>query len=379
MKILIINSVCGYGSTGRIVTDLAKQYIAEGHECRIAYGRKDVPEEYRDISYRIGTYWNVRFNALKARIFDNEAFNAKNETKKFIKWANNYNPDIVWLHNLHGYYINIELLFEWIKTRPHMKIKWTLHDCWAFTGHCAYFSYEKCDKWKNACHHCQQKRRYPSGILFDSSKKNFLRKKECFSGVKNMTLITPSYWLKSLAKESFLGRYPIEAVHNTIDTSVFKPTKSEFRKRYNLNDQIIVLGVASIWEERKGMDVFVELSKCLEAPYRIILVGLTEKQMKKMPDNILCLPRTNSKKELAEIYSAADVFLNPSKEETFGVTTIEALSCGTYPIVYKGTACEEVVGHYGGIAVEQNLSAIVKAIYQVTNHHFKIETRDAQI
>ncbi|MBQ8783603.1 MAG: glycosyltransferase [Clostridia bacterium] len=368
MKILIINSVCGIRSTGRIVADLAEQYISAGHECRIAYGRENVPEKYKNISYQIGTELNVKVNALKVRIFDNEAFNAKKETLKFIEWANNYNPDVVWLHNVHGYYINIELLFKWIKSRPDMEVKWTLHDCWPFTGHCYHFSYIKCEKWKYGCHHCPQKRSYPSSILLDSSKANFIRKKECFCGVKNMTLITPSQWLANLVRKSFLGEYPVEIAHNTIDTSSFKPLESNFRENNDLSERIIILGVASAWGERKGLYEFIELSQRIDTKYKIVLVGLTEKQIKKMPTNILCVPRTDSKIELAEIYTCADVFLNLSKEETFGLTIIEALSCGAYPIVYKGTACEEVVDCYGGLAVEQNINDVIDAIYRVTNH-----------
>lgn len=367
MKVLIINTVCGIRSTGRIVTDLADQYILNGDECRIAYGREIVPEKYKEIVYRIGSNWKVKYNALKARIFDNEGFNAISETKKFIEWANNYNPDILWLHNLHGYYINIELLFNWIKTRPHMEVKWTLHDCWAFTGHCAHFSYVKCDKWKSGCYLCEQTNEYPAGILFDNSSSNFFRKKRIFSGVSKMTVVTPSQWLAELVQKSFLGQYPVEVVHNTIDTRVFKPQKSSFRENYGLDKRIIVLGVASVWNERKGLKDFIDLSYDLDKEYQIVLVGLTnkEKKMHKIPNSVLCIEPINSKEELAEIYSAADIFLNLSKEETFGLTTIEALACGSYPIVYKSTACEEIVNCYGGTAVEQNSAAIIEAIHQI--------------
>ena len=365
MKVLIINTVCGIRSTGRIVADLAEKYIADGHECRIAYGREEVPDKYIDIAHRIGTQWSVRYNALKARIFDNEGFNAKRETKKFIEWANNYNPDIVWLHNLHGYYINIELLFRWIKERPNMEVKWTLHDCWTFTGHCSHFSYIKCEKWKSGCHSCEQRKRYPASFWYDNSLKNYSYKKSMFNDVNNMSLIVPSQWLKELVTNSFLSQYPVEVIYNSIDTSIFKPQTSDFREKYGLNDKIIILGVASAWDERKGLDDFIKLSYQLNNRYQIVLVGLTQKQKRKLPDKILGIEQTNSKELLAKIYTAADVFLNLSKEETFGLTTIEALACGTYPIVYKDTACEEVVNIYGGVAVEQNLEALLRAIYQV--------------
>lgn len=365
MKVLLINSVCGIRSTGRIVVDVAKAYIAKGHICQIAYGRETVPEEYKEIAYRIGSEYDVKRNALKARVLDNEGFNAKKETQKFIEWANYYNPDVLWLHNLHGYYINIETLFDWIKARPKMQVRWTLHDCWAFTGHCTHFDYVKCGQWKTGCQACVQKREYPASLWRDACAKNYARKKQAFCGVKDMTLIAPSQWLADLVKQSFLKDYPVQVIHNTIDTDAFRPTPSDFRKRYGLENKKLLLGVATSWSDRKGLQDFLKLSKMLCGEYQIILVGLTQTQIKKMPDNIVCLPRTNSKEELAQIYTAADLFLNLSREETFGLTTVEALSCGTPAVVYKGTACEEIAREYGAVAVDISLEAVEEAILKV--------------
>lgn len=367
MRILFINSVCGIRSTGRIVTDAAEQYIASGHTCMIAYGREQVPEKYKDISYRISSDSEVYANGIKARLCDNEGLNAKHATKKFIKWANHYNPDVLWLHNLHGYYINVELLFQWIKSRPNMEVRWTLHDCWAFTGHCSHFSYINCMQWQKQCEKCVQSNQYPSSLFTDRCKKNFEIKKNSFLGVKKLSLIVPSYWLNNLVKKSFLGTYPVKVIHNTIDTTQFKRTESDFRVRYNLENKKLLLGVSSVWTDRKGLNDFYTLAKKLDDSYQIILVGkVPSSQKKNAPKGILFIERTDSKVELAKIYSAADMFLNLSKEETFGLTTIEALSCGTYPIVYKDTACEEVVNTYGGIAVEANIDALYQAICQVT-------------
>ena len=351
MKILLINTVCGIRSTGRIVTDLAEKYMADGHECRIAYGREEAPEAYRDISYRICSGPRVKINALKSRLFDNEGFNAKRETARFIRWAEQYDPDVLWLHNLHGNYLNISMLFDWIKKKTEMEVKWTLHDCWPFTGHCAHFSAVQCYKWKTACEKCPQKKQYPPRWLGDRSRKNYTQKRQIFTGVERMTLITPSQWLASLVQQSFLGEYPIEVVHNTVNTDIFKPTESDFRKRYGLEKKKIVLGVASSWTANKGLEDFVELSQKLGHTYQVVLVGVSSKQKKTLPSNILALGLTNSPYELVAIYSAADVFVNPSREETFGLTTLEAISCGTPAIVYRDTACEEVVNTFGGTAV----------------------------
>ena len=343
MKILLINTVCGIRSTGRIVTELADKYMAEGHECRIAYGREAVPTAYQSISYRIGSQLEVRINALQARLMDNEGFNAKKETAKFIEWADNYDPDMLWLHNLHGYYINIELLFDWIKKRPHMEVKWTLHDCWSFTGHCPHFSFAQCGKWKDGCYACPQKKGYPTSWFVDNCKKNYERKKRAFSGVANMTIVTPSHWLASMVRQSFLKEYPVDVVHNTIDERTFRPTEGDFRQKYGLEGKTVILGVASAWGERKGLSDFIDLSRRLDDAYAVVLVGLTAKQIKRIPKQILCIERTNSKRELAEIYTAADVFLNLTYEDTYPTVNLEAQACGTPCITYRtGGSVESV-------------------------------------
>jgi putative colanic acid biosynthesis glycosyltransferase len=362
MRILMINSVCGIKSTGRICIDLAKKFLIEGHEVRIAYGRGIVPSEYQSISIPICNKKDVYLNALKARLFDNEGFNCKTTTAKFLKFAEKYDPDLLWLHNLHGYYINVEMLFRWIKSRPNMQIRWSIHDCWAFTGHCSHFSYVGCNQWQTYCKKCIQKKQYPKSYI-DNCKENFERKKIAFCGIKNMTLISPSFWLEKLIKKSFLKEYPIKVVHITTDDKNFKPTESNFRTENHLLDKKIVLGVASVWNERKGLYDFIKLRNILDKSYEIVLVGLSKKQMVKIRKKIVCIPRTDNTKELAKIYTAADVFVNPSKEETFGLTNLEALLCGTPVIVYKNTACEEVINLYGnGVAVDNSIEALATEI-----------------
>lgn len=360
----MINSVCGIGSTGRICGDFAEEMTAAGHVVKIAYGRGVVPEKYQKYAVPISHKFAVYINVLSCRLFDNDGFCAKLATEKLIEKIVDYDPDEIHLHNLHGYYINIEILFDYLK-RCNKRIFWTLHDCWAFTGHCPHFTVAKCEQWKILCTHCSQTRNYPASYFMDNCKSNFLRKRAAFSGVPNMVLITPSHWLANLVKQSFLKEYKIEVRYNKIDTTVFKPTPSDFREKYGLSDRKIILGVSSTWDERKGLNDFLKLLTLLGDSYTIVLVGLNEKQIKKMPEKIIKLPRTNSTMELAKIYTAADLFVNPSKEETFGLTTVEALSCGTKAIVYKDTACEEVVNNLGkgkGIAVAQDIQLLKAAI-----------------
>ena len=361
MKVLFINTTCGIGSHGRICGELAEEYERQGYECKIAYGR-GCSEKYARFGRQIGNKFSIYSHVLETRLFDRHGLGSVQATKAFLKWAEEYNPDLLWLHNIHGYYINYELLFQWIKSRPQMKVKWTLHDCWAFTGHCGYFTLAQCSKWRTKCEHCPTKRDYPCSIILDNSKDNYQRKKASFTGVKELTIITPSQWLADLVKESFLSEYSIEVHYNTIDTSVFKPTTSNFRKEYGIEDKFVILGVANVWHRRKGLDDFIELAKMLDDDFVIVLVGLTDKQIKKLPKKVLGLERTNTAEELAEIYTMSDVYVNPSREETFGMTTIEAESCGTPAIVYKETACEEVVRKMGGVAIPQNINKLYEEI-----------------
>lgn len=369
MRILQINSVCGYGSTGKIVKDICEVAEKEGHQCLVAFGRDDAPKNMNTI--KIGSFIDFIIHALKTRIFDLHGFASVSATKELIKKIEKFNPDIINLHNLHGYYINIDILFAYLK-KINKPVIWTLHDCWAFTGHCAYFDYVGCDKWLNICTACPQKNCYPKSILFDGSKYNFCKKKELFNGLSNMTIIVPSIWLSNLVKRSFLKEYDVEIIYNGIDLDIFKPIKSSFKEEHDFQDKFVVLGVASVWDKRKGLSDFIELSKLLGKEYQIILVGLTNQQIAKLPSNIFGIKRTNDAEGLAKLYTAADIFVNPSLEETMGLVTVEALACGTPVIVYNATAIPEVVAENCGKIVERgNVEGLAKAIISCKKNNFK--------
>lgn len=361
MKYLFINSVAGIGSTGRIVAETCRSLQQQGHQCVIAYGRdKANCDDIETVC--IGSPLDYKIHGVLNRITDRHGFYSRKATEKFLNWVREYDPDVVWLHNIHGYYLHLGLLFGYLKESG-KRVKWTLHDCWAFTGHCAYFDFAGCEKWKTGCHDCPQKKEYPATMLLDNSRRNYEDKKRLFTGLADVQLYVPSQWLADRVKQSFLGRYPVEVVYNTVNTDIFKPTPGSFRENHGLEGKKIALGVASVWDRRKGLEDFVTLAGKLPENWRIVLVGLTDSQAEKMPSNVICIPRTNSPRELAEIYTAADVFVNLSVEETFGMTTLEALKCGTRPIVYAGTACEEVVNQFGGTAVAQfDWEALLKAM-----------------
>lgn len=362
MRVLMINSVCGIRSTGRICTDIAEELEKQGHEVKIAYGRESyVPEKYRKYAVRIGNDLDVRLHALKARLFDASGFGSKRATKKFIEWVKEYDPDVIHLHNIHGYYINIEILFNYLKT-CNKKIIWTLHDCWAFTGHSGTCDARSCRRWKEGCHDCPMIKDYPKAYL-DRSKQNWINKKQIITAVPEIQIITPSHWLEGLVKESYLSKYEVETIHNGIDLNQFYPMKSDFKKVHEIEDKFMVLGVASTWSKDKGFDDFLELSKRLDGKYRVVLVGLNDKQLKIIPNNIIGIKKTESIKELAQIYSAADVYLNLSHFESFGLTNLEAFACGTPVISYDSGGLKESVGTKGIIIKQRDLDAVLEEVY----------------
>lgn len=350
---------------------IKKEREAMGDECWAMWGRGRAAQNEHEFNFgsRIGFYLDV----LRTRIDGRAGFHSKAATKRLLSKLDEINPDTVHLHNLHGYYVNIEMLFEWLASHG-CEVVWTLHDCWAFTGHCAHFTYAKCAQWKSHCarsRQCPQLNAYPKTISKSSCAKNFNDKKRLFTSVptNRMTLVTPSKWLGNLVKESFLHGYPIEVRRNMVDVSTFKPTPSDFRERYRIGDRFVILGVASPWTERKGLGVFGELCKKLDLDaYRIVLVGLDKKQLKEIDDEVIGIEKTDSKKELAQIYTAADVLLNPSIEETFGMVVVEAELCGTPALVMKGTACEEIMNPSISLSCNSDICAIVDSIEKMAAH-----------
>ena len=360
MKYLFINSVAGCGSTGRIAAEKCRELMAQGHKCVLAYGR-DVANCEGIRTIRIGSELDYKLHGVMNRVLDNQGFGSKAATRRFLQWVRDYDPDVIWLHNVHGYYIHIGLLFHYLRFCG-KKILWTLHDCWAMTGHCAYFDFVGCEKWKTGCHNCPQKKAYPASLLLDNSRGNYEKKQKLFGGIPDLTLITPSQWLADLVKQSYLKEYPVEVVYNTINTEIFQPTPGNFREKYGLDNQKIVLGVASIWEERKGLRDFLKLAKMLDASYHIVLVGLSPEQAKNLPDNVLAIPRTNSPRELAQIYTAADVFVNPTYEDNFPTVNLEARACGTRVVSYDTGGCRETLGAQDTLVPKGDVDALMDAV-----------------
>ena len=329
------------------ITTLARE---AGYDAYMAYGRGNDSNGPKAI--RIGNKADVYWHGLVTRLSGRHGFSSQKATKSFLAKVDEIKPDAIHLHNIHGYYINIELLFNYIKENE-IPVIWTLHDCWAFTGHCAYFDYVGCEKWKTGCFECPQIHTYPKSMLIDYSRKAFERKKNLFTEVKNMTIVTPSKWLKDLVGESFLKEYETIVIQNGVDIKTFSPKKVD-KTKYGINAaSFVILGVAAQFSPRKGLKYFLELSEKVSQDTTIFLVGLNDKQMKSLPKNVIGMKRTENIDQLVEIYSMADVFVNPTLEDNFPTTNLEAMACGTPIITFRTGGSPETIDETTGIVVKK--------------------------
>lgn len=361
MKILQINATYRIGSTGKIISDLNDILTQNGHEgymlCAYALETKDNLYIMDNMRYP----FNAKLNILKMRITGLNGYSKKKETIKALEWIDSIEPDVIHLHNIHGDWINLEYLFEYIK-RKNARVIWTLHDCWAFTGRCSHFENYGCIKWKHECDACRNSNVYPITYFFDKSKKMFRDKKRWFSKIQNMELITPSEWLAELVSNSMLKEYPVTIIPNGVDTAVFFPREEGSKYLEGLERKRLILGVANCWTEGKGLRKFIELDKIIDhEEFQIILVGLSKKQVKDIPKTIIPILRTNNQVELAKIYSQVDCYLNCSILETMGMTTVEAMACGMPVIVFDKTAIPETVGNGCGIILDSDCT--IEEIY----------------
>lgn len=368
MKVLFINTVFKRGSTGRIVADLGQMLEENGHDYKVAYGRGNHSDDPH--CYRVGNDLDMYIHAGLSRITDRAGFYSKNATKKLVEFIREYEPDIIHLHNLHGYYLNVEVLFNYLADEYKGRVIWTLHDCWSFTGHCVHYTYAKCDKWKTGCSQCSQKREYPASLVCDRSARNYDDKRRLFTSIKNLEIITVSKWLMGEVQRSYLKNAKIECIYNGIDTEKFHYVPNEVKKELGIEDKKMILLVSDGWIEQKGYSTVLSVAKIAPQDWQFVMIGLTKKQIATLPKNITGLEHVWNQDKLVEFYSAADVYFNPSLEETFGLVTAEAIACGTPAVVMNSTACPEVVrvSKYGKI-VDCNSKAqkSIDAIYSVIN------------
>lgn len=376
MKLFQINVVSNWGSTGRIAEEIGQTAIAAGWNSYIAYGRNLRSSQSHLI--KIGTDWDMRWHGVQTRLFDRHGLASVGATKKLIEQIKDINPDIIHLHNIHGYYLNYPILFDYL-SKINIPVVWTLHDCWLFTGHCSYFAAIGCNRWETGCYSCPQKNSYPGSLLFDRSKENYIEKRKYFTSVRNMVLVPVSDWLAGLVEQSFLQQYPIKRIYNGVNTSVFAPqgNKLDVFHKYDISGKFLIVGVASIWTLRKGLNDFIQLRSWLSDEYTILLVGLSDQQIKSLPYGIVGVSHTDNVQQLAEIYSAADVFVNSTWEDNFPTTNIESLSCGTPIITYRTGGSIEAATFETGLIVEQGDINGLKQSIELICSQGKLNYKDA--
>lgn len=360
--LLQINITANWGSHGKIAEGIGKIALSNGWRSIIAYGRWYNPSQSE--LYQIGSIRDEQIHGVTSRIMDNHGLMSRGATRRLIDYIETVNPDIIHLHNIHGYYLNYPILFDYL-AKTGKPIVWTLHDCWAYTGHCAHYMFARCDKWKTLCQHCPQRDTYPKSILLDRSKRNYLLKKHYFCSVPDLTLIAVSQWLQNDVKQSFLKDLPLYHIHNGIDTNTFyidRDTDGLYTK-YNIpHDKKIVLGVASNWF-RKGFEDFIQLRHMLDDEYTIVLVGLTDKMLKQLPTGIIGIKRTQNVADMRKLYSIADVYMNLTWEDNFPTTNLEALACGTPVITYDtGGSSESLTQQIGKVIDQGDISAALDSI-----------------
>ena len=361
MRVVQINSVYDQGSTGKIVRNLHDYNVKNDVESYVFYGRGK--RAFQPNIIKISNNVDIAYHGLQTRFFDRHGLASKGVTRELIQSLIELSPDIIHLHNIHGYYLNYPILFNYLKTAFKGQVIWTLHDCWAFTGHCAHYTHAQCYKWQSECFNCPQLNRYPMSIALDRSKDNFHDKKDSFTNLKNLTLVTPSQWLSNELSESFLKEYVPKVINNGINKAIFKEKKSTFRNRFNLKDSFIILGVANIWDERKGLQFFFDLNDHLDENEMIVIVGKLGKSIPKEKSNIIHIPRTQNQQELADIYNAADVFLNTSLEDNYPTTFLEAQSCGTPVVTFNTGGCAESLDlDTSKVLTEFTLESIIESL-----------------
>lgn len=373
-KLVQINSVCN-GSTGKIMGEIQKCAAKNGYTCISFYGRR---KGFKNLnSKKINSEFFVYLHGALTLLFNHHGRYSFFQTKRLVKKLRKINPDIIQLHNIHGYYLNYKILFKYLKNEFNGKVFWTLHDCWPFTGHCAYFDYVQCNKWQTCCKNCPQIKKYPVSLFFDTSKSEYVFKRNLFNDVKDLTIITPSKWLANLVAKSYLNNYNVTVINNGIDLNIFKQViDSNVKIKYGIEEgKKIVLGVSNIWEDRKGLNDFIDMSSIISKNIQIVLVGLTEKQISKLPSNIIGITRTDNQEDLVKLYSIADVFVNPTKEDNYPTVNIESIACGTPVLTYDTGGCKEQIYKNTGF-VCKNYSELVDKLEYCIDNDYKHKTFD---
>lgn len=368
-KLLQINPVIRTNtSTGRIMQEIGELAMANGWESYIAYsGGRDGIKPCKSNLIPVGGKADVAFHGLWTRLTDRHGLASWGATRKFIKEIEALKPDVIHIHNIHGYFLNYKILFEYL-AKKNIPVVWTVHDCWLYTGHCYHYAGVGCQKWMTQCEHCPQTRAFPASLLLDCSRQNYVDKKKAFASLQNLIIVTVSEWMKGEMSHSFLKDCRYQVIHNGIDLDVFDVQSDDkaVREKYNLGNKKIILGLASIWCREKGWDDFVEMSRMLDEDEVIVMVGVSEEQQKMLPENIVAIRRTENVRQLAELYSAATAFVNPTWQDNYPTVNLEAIACGTPVVTYRTGGSVEAVTEGTGFIVEQgDIKGLLEAVRTV--------------
>ncbi len=356
--ILQIDVALNVGSTGRIVHEIGDAILKEGWMSHAAFGRYSAPST--STAHKIGTNADHAAHLLLTRLFDLHGKGSLGATKRLRALLADLKPDVVHLHQVHGYYLHLRELMQLLEEygKP---VLWTFHDAWQLTGHCCYFDRFDCQKWQTSCGSCPMTRYYPQSWGIDNSASNHREKKSTIGALSNLTVVPVSYWLGDMVKQSYLSQKQMEVIQNGVDLEQFFIEKADQATPADV-DKTTYLGVAGVWADHKGLSDFVQMSELLRDDEQIVLIGLAEKQLNGLPANIKALPAQGSISALRHWYNRATVFLNPSKSESFGLVTAEALACGTPAVVYNTTACPELVDDKTGrVAVKGDFTGMLYA------------------
>lgn len=382
-RLLQINPVIRTNtSTGRIMQEIGELAMANGWESYVAYsGGRDGVKPCKSKLMPVGGKLDVAFHGLWTRLTDRHGLASWFATKRFIREIKELNPDVIHIHNIHGYFLNYKMLFEYLKGAG-TPVIWTVHDCWLYTGHCYYYSSIGCDKWMSGCGNCPQRTAFPASWFIDRSKQNLKDKSESFNSIKDkLTIVPVSEWIRGEMSRSILQNCHFQVIHNGIDLNVFdvQPDDKAVREKYGLGDKHIILGLASIWSKEKGWDDFMEMSKMLNEGEVIVMVGVTEEQQKRLPANIIGIRRTENVRQLAELYSAAVAFVNPTWQDNYPTVNLESIACGTPVVTYRTGGSIEAVTEKTGYVVEQGdvkgLLDAVREIERKGNLEYKADCR----
>ena len=368
-KLLQINPVIRTNtSTGRIMQEIGELAIANGWDSYIAYsGGRDGIKPCRSKLVPVGGKLSVALHGIWTRLTDRHGLASVIATRRFVRKIKELQPDIIHIHNIHGYFLNYKILFEYLSTAD-IPVVWTVHDCWLYTGHCNHYARVGCDKWMTQCEKCPQLSSFPASMLLDSSRRNFNEKRRLFTSVDDMTIVTVSDWMREEMGRSFLKDCQFKVVHNGVDLNVFNVSadSSEVRERYGLGDKHLILGVTSIWCREKGWDDFMELATMINEDEAIVLVGVTQEQMRKLPHNVIGIPRTENVAQLAALYSAATALVNPTWQDNYPTVNLESIACGTPVITYRtGGSVESVCEDTGYVVGQGDVEGLLAAFRKI--------------